>query len=87
MPEDKNVKHLNGRSLTASEYYYDCPSDTWDNMNYRDAIEDRYERAKQLYFKLYNSSQDTFDDQVRFHKVQKAYNDTKQLLDERSLVI
>lgn len=90
MPEDKNIKHLNGQSLTASEYYYGCQANTWDNMLYPDAIKDRYDRVKILYFELYKESTNphrSWDDEIRFFKVKKAFDDTKQLLDERTLII
>ena len=85
---------LNGQSITASEYYYGCPSDTWDDMLYKDAIVDRAKRAKELYFKLYKEqskyskgNEQPFEDQVRIFKVEKAYKDTKQIVDERNLII
>ncbi|MCD6436265.1 MAG: hypothetical protein J7L15_07740 [Clostridiales bacterium] len=87
MPEDKNIKHLNGKTMTASEYYYDCPADTWDLMLYPVALKDRYKKVQALYGKLYNTKKVTFDDEMRFFKVQNALNDTKQLLDERTLII
>jgi len=87
-----NLINLNGRTLTASEYYYDCTPDTWDNMLYPDAIKDRAKRAKELYFKLYKKREEfkgeqPFEEQVRLFKVEKAYKDTRQIVDERDLII
>ncbi len=82
--------NLNGRSMTASEYYYGVSDPTyWDKMLYFEALKDRAERAKQLYFKLYKmgSKVQSFDDKVRFFKVEKAMRDTKQLVDERTVII
>jgi len=87
-----NLIDLNGKTLTASEYYYDCTADTWDNMLYPDAIKDRARRAKELYFKLYKKREEykgeqPFEDQVRFFKVEKAYNLASQIVAERDLII
>ncbi len=91
MPEDKNIKHINGKSMTASEYYYECKPDTWDNMLYPAALKDRHDRIQKLYFKLteedLKGTKWSFDERVRYHKVEKAYKDAKQLLDERTLII
>lgn len=87
MPEDNNMKHFNGKTMTASEYYYGVPADSWDTMTYPEAIQDRYQRVQKLYFKLCKLPNVAYDDQVRYHKITKAYNDCKQLVDERSLII
>jgi len=94
MPEDKNIKHYKGQTLTASEYYYDCAPDTWDNMLYPDAIKDRRDRAWALFVQLYKESEDKPRNREvpielanRLRKVTKAHSDNKQLCDEKSLVI
>ena len=92
MPEDKNIKHLDGVSMTASEYYYETPADTWDDMKYPEAIKDRYQRVSKLYYRLLKEEMNdpkelTWDWKIRYFKVEQAFKDNKQLLDERSLLI
>ncbi len=87
-----NIMQLGGKSIYASEYYYDVKDPCyWDDMTYRSAIIDRKERVFELYKKLYKSFMDdgfeNFEQQVRFHKVQKAVKDTQQLVDEKDLII
>ena len=88
-----NLMQLNGKTVTASEYYYGCDVHTWDEMPYPEAIEDRRKRAFELYIKLDKAQRGMkyddieFEDKVRLFKVEKAMKDTKQLCEERNLVI
>ncbi len=94
MPLDDNIKNFNGQTITASEYYYGCLASTWDDMKYWEAIEDRNNRASALFKKLYQEVIDagyltplSDEKQIRIKKVRTASQDTKQLLDERTLVL
>ena len=87
-----NIMSLNGKSVSASQYYYGCDFTAWDTMTYPTALIDRRDRAFALYIKL-QTSQDgikaediKFEDKVRLFKVQKAYEDCAQLCDERNLI-
>jgi hypothetical protein len=80
-----NLIQHNNKTLTASEYYYGVPYNFWDNMLYQEAIKDRYKRVKEIYFNLLDTELKTFDDKIRFHKVEKAMKDCKEILDERGL--
>ena len=92
MSNEKNIKYLNGETITASEYYYGVKPDYWDKMSYPEAIKSRAELAKKLYFELYKLQEKSptelpWDDKVRLYKVEKAVKDTRQLLEERDLII
>jgi len=84
-----NLKNIEGKTVSASNYYYDCPPDTWDEMLYKDAIKDRAERAQALYFRLYTEMMAdknwSFENQVRLHKVTQAAALTRKIADERNL--
>ena len=88
-----NLMTLNGETVSASQYYYGCDVHTWDNMLYPDAIKDRRDKALELYMKLYDAQKGMkyndvkFEDRVRMFKVEKAVKDTKQLCDERNLIL
>jgi soluble lytic murein transglycosylase-like protein len=84
----EDTKNYKGKNIPASVYYYGVLSNTWDNMLYWDAVKDRRDRARKLFFELMNFKETRqFDDLVREHKVYKAWKDNEKLLDERSLVI
>ena len=94
MPLDKNIKQINGKSVSASYYYYGCEASTWDEMKYWEAIEDRHTRAYALFKVLYKEDialglGTSLSDEcaLRLRKVGIAVKDTKQLLDERTLVM
>lgn len=88
-----NIITLGGKSITASEYYYDCPFDYWDNMLYKDAIISRRDKAFELYIRLTESQLLPEpkilapEDEIRAFKVEKAYKDCQQLCDERGLIL
>ena len=82
-----NIINYNNKTITASEYYYGVPYDYWDQMLYPEAIKDRYKKVIKIYFDLLDTPQETFDDKIRFHKVEKAMKDARELLDERGIVI
>ena len=76
------------KTLSESEYYYGCPCDTWDEMFYPDALNDRYKRVKAVWLELYederiNGRYWTDDQKMRMFKVEKAVKDNQQLQDER----
>jgi hypothetical protein len=78
--------------MKGSEYYYNCSPDTWDNMLYFEAIEDRRNRARDLYYELYmiqeNSEKEMpFEFRKRLGKVESAWKLNQKLLDERYLVM
>ena len=86
------MKQLDSKTVTESEYYYQCPFDTWDQMSYPQALVDRNKRVKETWEMLYqdqikNGKNWTFDQKVRFFKVEKAVKDNQQLIDERSNLI
>ncbi len=94
MPSDKNIKQINGTSVSASYYYYGCEASTWDDMKYWEAIEDRHKRAYALFGTLYKEDIALGigtglpeEKALRLRKVDIAVKDTKQLLDERTLVM
>ena len=75
-----------------TEYYYDCQPEVWDNMLYPEAILDRRDRSRDLYFALLKEEMEykkvlPFDKRTRLWKVEKAYRDNQKLLDERTTVI
>ena len=90
----ENVMKYNGKTMTASEYYYDCTYDVWDKMFYPEAIIDRKYRAWKLFTKLYNESQTypmtqelPIELSTRMRKVKKAFDDNQRLVDEKNLII
>jgi len=82
-----NLINYNNKTMTASEYYYGVGYDHWDNMLYPEALKDRYKRVKKIYFEMLDKPLNTFDTKIRFHKIEKAVKDCKELLDERGIVI
>ena len=85
----ENTKEYQGKTITESEYYYGVKSSYWDNMYYWDAVEDRRNRARDIYYKIStidtkNIKPLTYEESVRQHKVKKAFDDTQRLLDERN---
>lgn len=89
-----DLKQFEGRTIYASEYYYGCQPDAWDNMLYPDAIIDRRDKAWELFCELYTErhvlpySEDINEEKaLRLRKVRIAYEDNKQLCDEKSLII
>ena len=86
------MKQVDSKTMTESEYYYDCTFDTWDLMLYPEALVDRNKRVKKVWETLYqdqnkNGRNWTFDQKVRMFKVEKAVRDNQQLLDERGSLI
>ena len=81
------------KTLTASQYYYGCPPDVWDNMLYFDALQDRWEKSRKLYFELWDEWEELkdkknhFELEKRMFYVAKAMNFNKKLLDEREHLI
>ena len=77
------------KAITASQYYYECLPGIWDNMLYFDALRDRWERSRKLYFELLaeweelKDKKNHFDLEKRLFFVEKAMNFNKKLLDER----
>ena len=90
LPE--NTKEYKGKIITESEYYYGRKPTYWDKMYYWDAVEDRRNRARDIYYKMVTkdikNQKDqnplTYEESVRQHKVKKAFDDTQRLLDERN---
>lgn len=78
-----NLIKLNGKDISASEYYYGCPFNTWDNMLYKDAIQDRKKRVKEQYFEALTLENKTYEEQVRLKKLENALKDCEQICDER----
>lgn len=90
----ENKIEYEGKTITASEYYYGCKPDTWDDMLYPDAIEDRKNRAWELFKQLFIEreqlpyNQDLSEEKaLRLRKVRKAYEDNKRLTEEKHLII
>ena len=78
--------------MNGSEFYYGVHSDRWDKMYYFDAIEDRRNLARDLYFKLYKEQESSnkllnFKHRYRTWKVEKAWKLNQKLLDERNLIV
>jgi hypothetical protein len=80
--------------MRGSEYYYGegISPNRWDNMLYFEAIEDRRNLARDLYFKLYKIQEESetempFDFRLRLGKVESAWKLNQKLLDERSLIV
>jgi len=78
--------------MTTSEYLYEAKPDTWDNMLYFEALEDKYQRSKKLYEKMlekeWNSKTEmSYEFRIRLHKVRRAMDFNKELLEERYSVV
>jgi hypothetical protein len=84
----EDTKKYKGKNIPASEYYYGVLSSTWDNMLYWDAVKDRRDRARELFYDLLEDTKPKdYDEQVRESKIYKAWKDNEKLLDERSFII
>ncbi len=87
-----NIKVFEGRTMSASMYYYGCEMTEWDDLLYPDAIIDRRNRAFELYKELITEKANTkgemsFEKRKRLWKVEMAYKDNSQLCEERGLII
>jgi len=78
----KSLK-IKGKDVTASIYYYGCDFNTWDNMLYKDAIQDRLKRVKEQYYAALDLENRTYEEQVRLKKLENAFKDCSQICDER----
>ena len=90
----ENEIKFEGKTISASEYYYGCTYDTWDEMFYPEAVIDRRDRAWELFKELYLEreslpmNQDLSEEKaLRLRKVRKAFEDNQRLVDEKNLVI
>lgn len=91
---DENEMNYHGKNITASEYYYNCNPNAWDNMLYPEAIKNRKEMAWKLFGELFEESKTypltqelPIELTTRMRKVKKAYDDNTRLVDEKSLVL
>ena len=89
-----NIKKFNGETMCASEYYYDVQPDAWDDMLYPEAIKDRQKRSWDLFCKLQTQANELPMNKplpeelsLRINKTRRAFEDNKQLCDEKSLII
>jgi len=91
MPEDNSIL-MDGRIMSMSEYLYGYKSSRWDDMKYFEALNDRAECAEKLYKKLNKTSKNgtiklPYSDEVRMHKVYKAWQHNLKLIEERTKYI
>ena len=71
--------------MHSTQYLYGIDPEELYGMYYYDALEYKYEKGKELYFRLYNEDRDE-DADIRMFYVNKAVEHTAGLIDERTTV-